>query len=122
MVRRLPVEDRSYVMIRIWGLTCRRYGIEIQLSTPAHSVYGVSFPGAPSVVIGFNDSIAWGFTNAMRDVKDYYKIEFQDDRHLTYMFNNEWKQADVKIEEYSLKGGASFYDTVALYSVWPGAI
>ncbi len=33
---------------------------EIQLTTPNFNVYGVSFPGAPSVIIGFNDHIAWG--------------------------------------------------------------
>src|SRR5262249_7650436 len=33
---------------------------EMQLSTPAGSAYGVSLPGSPFIIIGFNDSIAWG--------------------------------------------------------------
>jgi penicillin amidase len=49
----------------------------VQITTPTHSTYGASFPGSPAVIIGFNDSIAWGVTNAQRDVKDYYEIKFR---------------------------------------------
>ena len=49
----------------------------------------------------------------MRDVKDYYQVEFQDDSHISYKFNNEWRQAEIKVEEYKVKGSTSFYDTVA---------
>ncbi|HSB92760.1 MAG TPA: penicillin acylase family protein, partial [Flavitalea sp.] len=90
---------------------------EMQLSSPTHNVYGVSFPGAPSVVIGFNDSIAWGLTNAMRDVKDYYAIDFRDETHTSYKFNSEWKDAESRVEEYKVKGGPSIYDTIA-YTVF----
>ncbi|MGZ8536525.1 MAG: penicillin acylase family protein, partial [Flavitalea sp.] len=86
---------------------------EIQITTPEYSVYGVSFPGAPSVVIGFNDHIAWGVTNAMRDVRDYYEIKFKEGSHTEYLFNNEYLRAEITIEEYKIKDGASMYDTVA---------
>ncbi len=33
---------------------------QMQIHTPDYNVYGVSFPGAPYVIIGFNDSCAWG--------------------------------------------------------------
>ncbi|HVZ95473.1 MAG TPA: penicillin acylase family protein, partial [Chitinophagaceae bacterium] len=35
---------------------------EMQISTPSYNAYGVSFPGAPAIIIGFNDSCAFGFT------------------------------------------------------------
>src|SRR5205823_9900305 len=35
-------------------------------------VIGVSFPGAPGIVIGHNQYIAWGLTNAVSDVEDLY--------------------------------------------------
>ena len=44
---------------------------EMQISTPGMNVYGATFPGSPNVIIGFNDSIAWGVTNASRDVMDF---------------------------------------------------
>lgn len=43
------------------------------------NVYGASLPGAPGVISGFNDSIAWGVTNAGRDVRDWFQIQFKDD-------------------------------------------
>lgn len=33
---------------------------EQQILTPESNVYGVTFPGIPGVVIGFNKDIAWG--------------------------------------------------------------
>ncbi|TAL43551.1 MAG: penicillin acylase family protein [Chitinophagaceae bacterium] len=95
------------------GLNMPSLWYEMQLHTPGFNAYGVSFPGAPSIVIGFNDSCAWGFTNAMRDVRDYYEIHFKDDSKQEYWFDGEWKKAEVKIETFKVNGGKDFYDTVA---------
>jgi len=86
---------------------------EIQLQTPGSNAYGVSLPGAPFVIIGFNDSIAWGVTNAQRDVKDYYEIKFKDKTKQEYWFNGKWEKAIVKEEIIKVKGGADVKDTVA---------
>jgi len=53
------------------GLNLPSLWFEMQLSTPTYNAYGATFPGAPSVIIGFNDQCAFGFTNGGRDVKDY---------------------------------------------------
>lgn len=81
------------------------------------NVYGATFPGSPSVIIGFNDSIAFGFTNAQRDVKDYYRIRFKDASRKEYWFDSSWRQTEIKIEEIKVRGEASVFDTVA-YSVF----
>lgn len=87
---------------------------EMQISTPNFNSYGATFPGSPNVIIGFTDSIAFGFTNSQRDVKDYYEIRFKDDSKQEYWFNNQWKKVDsLCIEEIKVKGGKSFFDTVA---------
>jgi penicillin G amidase len=86
---------------------------EMQLTTPTMNVYGATFPGSPSVIIGFNDSIAFGFTNAQRDVKDYYQIRFKDKTKKEYWFDSSWKPTDVRIEELKVRGAATVYDTVA---------
>jgi len=85
---------------------------EIQLSTPQFNVYGVSLPGAPAVIIGFNDSIAWGVTNGTQDVKDWYKVFFKDASRKEYLFDGLWKEATIRIEEIKMKGKKSFFDTV----------
>lgn len=86
---------------------------EMQLQTPTSNSYGVSLPGSPFIIIGFNDSIAWGVTNSQRDVKDYYEIKFKDKTKREYWFNNQWVRDSVRIEEIKVKGGATVYDTVA---------
>jgi penicillin G amidase len=90
---------------------------EMQLHTPQFNAYGASFPGAPCVIIGFNDSCAFGFTNAMRDVRDYYSIQFKDDSRRQYMYNGEWTNAEITIDTFRVRGGAVIYDTVA-YTVF----
>lgn len=91
--------------------------MEMQITTPTSNTYGVTFPGMPIVVIGFNDYIAFGVTNAGRELKDYYEIRFRDASRTEYWFNNAWKKADLRIEQISVKGSAPFIDTVA-YTVF----
>jgi penicillin amidase len=90
---------------------------EMQITTPEVNVYGVTFPGSPNVVIGFNDNIAWGVTNAQRDVKDYYEIQFKDDTRKEYMYNGEWKQTEFRIDTIKVRGAGDIYDSVA-YTVF----
>jgi penicillin amidase len=52
----------------IWYLT--------HLATPSMRVSGVTFPGVPGIVLGHNESIAWGATNVGPDVQDLYREEF----------------------------------------------
>ncbi|MBE0366674.1 penicillin acylase family protein [Pseudoalteromonas aurantia] len=41
-------------------------------------VTGVSLPGAPAIVVGTNDNIAWGFTNGYLDTADWIALSEQD--------------------------------------------
>jgi penicillin amidase len=92
---------------------------EIQLHAPAVNVYGVSLPGTPFVIIGFNDSIAWGVTNAQRDVKDYYEIRFKDSTRKEYWFNGGWQPTRLSYEQIKVKGGKDALDTVAYTEFGP---
>jgi penicillin amidase len=86
---------------------------EMQLTSPTVNAYGVTFPGSPNVIIGFNDSIAFGFTNAQQDVKDYYEIKFKDDSKQEYWFNGQWEKTRLREEIIKVKGGKTIRDTVA---------
>ncbi len=99
------------------GLNLPSLWYEIQIHTPQYNAYGVSFPGAPCVIIGFNDSCAFGFTNGGRDVRDYYEIEFKDAARTQYLFNGEWKNTEFRYEEIKIAGKPSIIDTVA-YTVF----
>jgi penicillin G amidase len=99
------------------GLSLPSIWFEMQLSTPTMNVYGATFPGSPSVIIGFNDHIAFGFTNAQRDVKDYYQIRFNDASKTSYWFNGGWEPTKLRVEQIKIRDAATFNDTVA-YSVF----
>lgn len=92
---------------------------ELQIVTPTSNCYGVSLPGSPFIIIGFNDSIAWGVTNAQRDVKDYYSIRFRDESRREYWFNADWDTVTFRHEEIKVRGGKTFHDTVAYTAFGP---
>lgn len=90
---------------------------EIQLNAPGINCYGVSLPGSPGITIGFNDSIAWGVTNAGRDVQDYYALDMVDRKKGTYRIGDRELQVEQRLEEIKVRGKASVMDTV-LYTVF----
>ena len=84
----------------------------IHLNCPGMNTMGVSLPGSPAVIIGFNDSIAWSETNAQRDLVDWYKIQFKDDKRDEYMSDGKWVKSTKIVEVIKVKGQKDFYDTV----------
>lgn len=85
---------------------------EIQLAIPEMNVYGASLPGAPLILVGFNDYVAWGATNAMADVLDWYEIEFKDERESAYLHDGKWLPTRKRIEEISIRDDEKYVDTV----------
>jgi len=84
----------------------------LQLHSPSVNAMGVSLPGAPSVIIGFNEDIAWGTTNVGADVWDWYEIEFRDSTLTEYRYDGEWRDTEKRIEEIKVKGSETITDTV----------
>jgi penicillin amidase len=84
----------------------------VHLSSPTVNVMGASLPGGPGVISGFNDSVAWGMTNAQRDLVDLYKIQFRDERREEYLSDSVWKPTRKVVEEFKIKGKPSFFDTI----------
>lgn len=85
---------------------------EVQLHTPDHNVYGVTLQGTPTVIVGFNEYIAWGSTNTGADVMDWLEITFQDDEKSHYLFDGEWLPVDKRIETIPTKSGEAVTDTI----------
>ena len=93
------------------GLNLPSIWFVMQLSTPEYNAFGATIPGALGVISGFNQHIAWGETNATRDVIDWYKIEFNEDRS-KYRYEGEWKDVSVRVEEIKIKGAKPYIDSV----------
>ncbi len=101
------------------GLNLPSIWYELQLHTPETNVYGVSLPGAPGIVVGFNDSIAWGVTNSERDVWDLYKVTFKNEAKNEYKVGNTWQKVEKKAEIYRIKGEDELIDTIYFTHIGP---
>ncbi len=95
------------------GLNLPSLWYEMQINTPTMNAYGATFPGSPCVIIGFNDSCAFGFTNGGRDVRDYYQIIFKNESRAEYLFNGSYHKTEWRIDTIQIKGEKSFIDSVA---------
>ena len=79
---------------------------QVHLTAPGWNVAGFTFPGAPLVVIGHNDHIAWGFTNNGADVQDLYIETFNPAAPDEYRVNGAWKKAQALDEVIHVRGQA----------------
>ncbi len=85
--------------------------LEMQLSNKDQNVYGVSIPGTPAVIIGFNKDVAWGLTNGNTDVKDWYKLEISNN-YTQYELNKKQVKLQPEIEIIGRREQTPFYDTI----------
>ncbi len=77
---------------------------EVHLVAGDMDVAGVSFPGAPGVIIGHNRQIAWGVTNTEPDVQDLYVEKVNPANPNQYEFQGRWEDMTVLQEEIKVKG------------------
>ncbi|HEY6804824.1 MAG TPA: penicillin acylase family protein [Pyrinomonadaceae bacterium] len=66
-------------------------------------VSGVAVPGVPGVMIGHNESIAWGVTNLCPDVQDLYFEEFKSGDTELYKTPAGWRAVDMYAEEIAVR-------------------
>jgi penicillin amidase len=77
----------------------------VHLSSPAVRVAGVTAPGVPGVIIGHNQSIAWGVTNLEPDVQDLYLEKFDPQNPRRYLTPAGWREAILRHEEIKVRKG-----------------
>lgn len=77
---------------------------EMHLSGGTINVVGSTFPGTPGVIIGHNEHIAWGVTNAGPDVQDLYIERFHPTDPTRYLFKGTWEKVAVVAEHIVVKG------------------
>jgi len=90
-------------MPSIWyevGLHCKPSSEGCRLN-----VTGYSFAGVPGVIVGHNDSIAWGVTNAGPDVQDLFLEKINPANPNQYEFNGEWVDMEIVEEVIQVAGG-----------------
>lgn len=102
----------------IWyevGLYCQPVSAECPYSNR-----GYAFASSPGIIIGHNDRIGWGVTNLGPDVLDLYQMEFNPDNDLQYMWDGEWRDAELREEEIRYGDGGSV--TIQIRMTHLGAI
>jgi len=72
-----------------------------------NSLYGVSFPGAPSAVMGHTAYISWGMTNSFYDQNDFY-LEKLNNEGTKYIFNNTERDIETVTEVIKIKGQSDY--------------
>src|SRR5665213_1732517 len=85
---------------------------QLQMASPTVNVYGVSLPGAPGIIIGYNQKISWGVTTVDADVLDWYQVKFKDKTKNEYWYNNRWNPVKRRIEVINVRGEKPVIDTV----------
>jgi penicillin amidase len=99
------------------NLTLPSIWYELAIITPEYKARGVGLAGLPSVIIGFNEHIAWGVTNGGHDVLDYLAIQWEDEKNGTYLYDGQPMTAQTRIEKIEVKGKPAVIDTVR-YTIW----
>lgn len=70
------------------------------------NVIGVTIPGAPGLVLGHNEKIAWGMTNTDPDVLDLYMERRNPANPYQFEYQGAWEDATVYKETIKVKGKA----------------
>jgi len=86
------------------GLSAPSLWYLAHLSAPGLNVIGGTLPGIPSVVLGHNDRIAWGFTNTGPDVQDLYIERINPANAAQYQTPEGWADFSVRKETIKVKG------------------
>src|SRR5256885_2532313 len=76
---------------------------QTELTGPGMHVAGVTFPGAPGIVAGHNDYIAWGETNLGPDVQDVYIEKFDKNNPNRYLTPTGLRDAEVRHEQINVR-------------------
>ncbi|MEM3206620.1 MAG: penicillin acylase family protein [Halobacteria archaeon] len=75
---------------------------EAHIVYPGVNVYGITGPGLPVPIIGFNDRVAWSMTTTGADVTDLYRYSW--DGGGRYLHRGEWLEPKTWAETVKVRG------------------
>ncbi|MFU8805648.1 MAG: penicillin acylase family protein, partial [Bradymonadaceae bacterium] len=89
---------------------------------------GLVIPGIPVIALGTNGKVAWGFTQVMGDITDWYREEIQLNEAgepVATFFDGEWQPLERVEEEYvianvALLGSVGRTETLVRYKTFDG--
>jgi penicillin amidase len=69
-----------------------------------HRLTGVTLPGVPTVVVGSNSHVAWGFTNSYADWSDIVLLEVDPTRPGAYRTPDGWREFERQTDTIEIAG------------------
>ncbi|MGD7048406.1 penicillin acylase family protein [Rossellomorea marisflavi] len=76
---------------------------QMHLESPDVNVSGVIFAGIPGIILGHNETIAWGVTNTGPDVQDLYIEKRHKEKKNHFLYDGKWEEAEVIKEPIAVK-------------------
>lgn len=92
------------------SLTLPAIWYEARLSAPGLNVYGVTIPGAPVIIAGFTDSLAWSLTNTASDQTDHYLLR-TDSAGGRYVVDGTWLDFETVRDTFRVRGNDPVVDS-----------
>jgi penicillin amidase len=89
------------------AMPCPSRWYEVHLTAPGWNVAGVSLPGVPLIVIGHNEHLAWGLTNAMLDDADFYVEQIDSTNSNHYIMERSSFPMKVRYEKILVENSDS---------------
>ncbi len=81
---------------------------------PGYNFSGVSIPGTPAILIGYNRNIAWSLTDGENQATFFYQEQTSPAHPNQYYWDGAWRSMNVVHYTIPVKGGASVPLTVRL--------
>ena len=90
------------------ALTLPSIWYEVRIQVPdTLDAYGVTIPGAPGILIGFNRDVAWTYTNSGADVVDFWRETVDDSaKPRRYMLDGAWRDLELYVENHHAPDGS----------------
>ncbi|PKD44845.1 penicillin acylase family protein [Rhodohalobacter barkolensis] len=82
------------------GLSIPGFWFEMHYNTPNQSITGASIPGAPFIILGNNDHMAWSITNMMADVLDFFVEQPDQDNPGRYIVDSNSENPETEPFRY----------------------
>ncbi len=77
----------------------------VQIHTTEYRVAGLSLPGLPIVLAGYNGKLAWSSSAVMADNQDLFLEQVRrQGSQLTYLADGKWQQARARSETFFVRG------------------
>ena len=101
------------------SLPCDWY--EVHLESPELHVVGLSVPGSPGILVGHNEHVAWGVTQARFDVNDGYVEKLDPEQPDTHYIHKDeslpFEKQTVVIKYKTDDGGAAEEERTVLHTL-----